>query len=144
MSVRRFAPWPDFAGNVVHEGDVIRHPSGQSGLVVFLPDVFGLKPTGWRVDYGDGSSFASLQLQIGDKGQAVVVNNYKLPVAEYKINTDEKLAVDLMVYWQPIATCPRNAKVQLLGKGGVPAYGTYSGSDPFWTMWCPLPRIPKP
>ena len=66
------------------------------------------------------------------------------PVAEYKINSEEGLVVDLMVFWQPIATCPLNAKVQLLGKGGVPVYGNYDGHDPFWVGWCPLPRILKP
>ena len=66
------APWPDFAGRDVHEGDTIRHPSGETGKVVFLagerdPD------DQWRVDYG-GPTLSRLCLQVGDKGQAVVVD----------------------------------------------------------------------
>lgn len=64
-------PWRDFAGNEIYAGDVICHPGGERGRVVFLadkPDVHAQ----WRVDYGDGSPLASLGLQIGDKGQAVV------------------------------------------------------------------------
>ena len=61
----------------------------------------------------------------------------------HTINTDEKIAVDNDVYWQPINTCPLNVKVQLLSAGGVANYGTYNGKDAFWVRWCPLPRIPK-
>jgi hypothetical protein len=58
------------------------------------------------------------------------------------INADKKVAVSTDVYWQPIATCPRGVKVQLLGAGGVATYGTYYG-DKFWSHWCPLPKKPK-
>lgn len=42
-------------------------------------------------------------------------------------------------YWQPMATCPRSAKVQLLGRGGVATYGQFH-SDPYWVGWALLPR----
>lgn len=60
----------------------------------------------------------------------------------HTINADKTVAVSTEVYWQPIETCPRGVKVQLLGKGCVATYGTYYG-DPFWVYWCPLPKRPK-
>jgi len=63
------APWPDFAGNTICEGDVILHPSGERGLVVLLDT--GEPSDRWRVDYGSGD-LSRLCLQIGEKGQAVV------------------------------------------------------------------------
>ena len=52
-------------------------------------------------------------------------------------------AVDHNYFWQPIATCPRGAKVQLLGQGGVAMYGQYHGKDTFYTHWAPLPKLKK-
>jgi hypothetical protein len=65
---RLVAPWDDFAGGIIHEGDVIVHPSGECGRVVI--DKHEDRDR-WKVDYGDGL-LSSLALQIGDKGQAVV------------------------------------------------------------------------
>ena len=52
-------------------------------------------------------------------------------------------AVDHNYFWQPIETCPRGAKVQLLGKGGVAMYGQYHGKDTFYTHWAPLPKLKR-
>ena len=52
-------------------------------------------------------------------------------------------AVDHNYFWQPIHTCPRGAKVQLLGQGGVAMYGQYHGKDTFYTHWAPLPKLKK-
>ena len=60
-----------------------------------------------------------------------------------ELNSDRTVAVDRGYEWQPIDTCPRSVKVQLLGKGGVAIYGTYDGEDPFWIGWAPLPCRPK-
>lgn len=51
-------------------------------------------------------------------------------------------AVDHAYFWQPMATCPKNAKVQLLGSGGVAVYGKWNGADTFWVGWCPMPKRP--
>lgn len=67
----RKAPWTDFDGNLIYEGDTIVHPSGDRGVVTFLPDHDNAADQ-WRVDYGDGAR-SRLMLQIGDKGQAVVL-----------------------------------------------------------------------
>lgn len=65
------APWTDFRGNDLFEGDTIQHPSGQKGVVIFKKDREDAHDQ-WLVDYGCG--FASrLCLQIGDKGQACKV-----------------------------------------------------------------------
>jgi hypothetical protein len=36
--------------------------------------------------------------------------------------------------------CPTGTKVQLLGQGGLPQYGTWDGKNTFWTAWAPLPK----
>jgi len=65
------APWDDFAENPIYEGDTIRHPDGDTGVVVKI-EATSLSDA-WRVHYGD-SYLSRLGLQIGEKGQAVVVN----------------------------------------------------------------------
>lgn len=64
-----------------------------------------------------------------------------------ELNRDRTVAVDRAYYWQPIATCPRGVKVQLLGAGGVAVYGTYNpprpSEKPWWTHWAPLPVLRK-
>lgn len=74
-------PWRDFAGHEIYEGDVIAHPSGERGKVVFLPQMTDPHAR-WRVDYGDGTVLSSLGLQLGDKGQAVVVERATHPTPE--------------------------------------------------------------
>jgi len=69
-SGERIAPWPNFAGNVIHEGDLLRHPSGEQGCVVFLADEREASDQ-WRVEYDELKYLSRLCLQIGDKGQAV-------------------------------------------------------------------------
>lgn len=66
----RTAPWPDYEGHEIHEGDKIKHPSGETGVVMFLADEVD-PPDQWRVDYGD-AWLSRLCLQIGDNGQAIV------------------------------------------------------------------------
>jgi hypothetical protein len=61
----------------------------------------------------------------------------------YRLDKSGKVAVDHDYFWQPIATCPRGAKVQLLGAGGVAMYGSYSGKEKFYTHWAPLPKLKK-
>ena len=56
------------------------------------------------------------------------------------INAANTVAVATDVYWQPIESCPRGVKVQLLNDAaGVAVYGTYSG-EAFWDFWSPLPK----
>lgn len=69
----RLAPWKDFAGNDICEGDIITHPSGESGKVVFVPD--GEVPEDqWMVAYVGSKYLSRLCLQIGDRGQAVIAS----------------------------------------------------------------------
>lgn len=65
------APWPDYNGLDIFEGDTIEHPSGERGKVLFLPEEDGVCEQ-WRVDY-EQHGMSRLCLQIGDKGQAIVV-----------------------------------------------------------------------
>lgn len=58
----------------------------------------------------------------------------------FKLNGDQTAAVATEVFLETDMTkCPRGAKVQLEGRGGVLVYSNYDG-DPFWVAWAPLPR----
>lgn len=60
------------------------------------------------------------------------------------LRVNREVAVDHAYYWQPMNTCPRGVKVQLLNPGGVAVYGTYNGRpDAGWIGWCPLPKRKK-
>lgn len=60
-----------------------------------------------------------------------------------RLNSDQTVAVSTDYYWtEDMSSCPRNAKVQLLGQGGVAVYGEYHG-EPFWVSWAPCPRVKK-
>lgn len=62
-----------------------------------------------------------------------------------KVDNTGKAVVDADYFWQPITTCPRALKVQLLSKYGVAVYGIYNGTiaDAFYTHWAPMPKKPK-
>ena len=60
------------------------------------------------------------------------------------LDSSAKVSVDKSYHWQPMETCPRGVKLQLLGAGGVAIYSSYDGKDTFWQGWAPLPtRKPK-
>jgi len=67
------APWPDFSGEPVHEGDTIEHPDGSRGVVIRMSGRFLNEGERWKVRYYDDRKLSSLGLQINGKGQAVVV-----------------------------------------------------------------------
>lgn len=74
---KRKAPWKDFKGNDIYEGDLIKHPNGMVGGYVFFIPYFNSPHDQWRVAYDElgcnRGDIGRLSLQIGDKGQAVVV-----------------------------------------------------------------------
>ena len=60
------------------------------------------------------------------------------------IDSTRTAAVDNRYHWQPMSTCPRGTKVQLLTRYGCAIYGAWTGKDPFYEGWAPLPtRAPK-
>lgn len=69
----KLAPWTDFSDLDIYEGDVIRHPSGEIGRVVYDASQTDVLDQ-WRVEYIDGA-LGSLCDQIGIKGQAEVVRS---------------------------------------------------------------------
>ena len=71
------------------------------------------------------------------------VNGTGIPEPVYRLDKSGTAAVDHNYFWQPIVTCPRGAKVQLLGKGGVAMYGSYHGKETFYTHWAPLPKLKR-
>lgn len=63
--------------------------------------------------------------------------------ASHKLNADHTVAVATDVFWnEDMEQAPRGVKLQLLGAGGVAAYGPYHG-DAFWQAWAPLPKRRK-
>lgn len=58
----------------------------------------------------------------------------------HRLNTEKTVAVSTSYYWEPMESCPRGVKVQLLGIGGVAVYGMYDGRNRFWEAWAPLPK----
>lgn len=64
----QFTGFMDSDGKEVYDGDIIKHPKGDIGYVF-------MSETGqWKVRYEDYIDYA-LFLQIGDKGQGIVVGN---------------------------------------------------------------------
>jgi hypothetical protein len=71
-TTRRKAPWPDFAGNDLYEGDIIIHPSGEQGVIRYVPTINKTVTDDWLVEYrGSSVRCSRLVLQVGSKGQAV-------------------------------------------------------------------------
>lgn len=62
------------------------------------------------------------------------------PTPGHTVNAAGTVAVSTTQYWEPMATCPRGVKVQLLGEGGVAVYGLWDGRNKFWEAWAPMPR----
>ena len=58
----------------------------------------------------------------------------------HRLNSTKTVAVSTTQFWEPMDTCPRGVKVQLLGAGGVAVYGLYDGRTEFWEAWAPLPK----
>lgn len=79
---RQVCEWPDFLGQPIHHGDRLRHPGGETFIAVYTspgPAVDGYNQScrPWRALYdGDVRVTSDLGLQIGDKGQAVVIESY--------------------------------------------------------------------
>lgn len=63
------APYKDFIGKEIAEGDIIVHPSGEQGVVLLRLNREDDQDR-WIVDYGDGVE-SRLCLQVGDRGRAV-------------------------------------------------------------------------
>ncbi|ELY7248313.1 hypothetical protein PL734_002863 [Acinetobacter baumannii] len=70
--IRKKAPYKDYHNGEIFEGDLIQHPSGEKGVVVFEKRTES-DSDNWLIQYEDGIK-SRLCLQVCDKGQAVVVN----------------------------------------------------------------------
>lgn len=68
---RHTAPWPDFGGGPIMEGDRMVLPSGECGIVVLRPDAQD-DAERWRVDFGHGA--ISLLQAVSATGRAVVID----------------------------------------------------------------------
>lgn len=71
MSNKKKSPYNDYLNCQIFEGDIIQHPSGEKGTVVFEQRSES-DSDNWLVQYEDGIK-SRLCLQVGDKGQAYVV-----------------------------------------------------------------------
>ena len=70
--MRQLAPWLDYKGHSVYEGDRIVEHSGDSGIVVFRAGRPSVEEC-WRVDYGYGN-VRSLRAELGEAGKAIVID----------------------------------------------------------------------
>ena len=52
------------------------------------------------------------------------------------------VAVDQHYHWQPMETCPKRVKVQLLTQNGVAVYGSVDVDMTIYAGWAPLPKKP--
>ena len=74
VSEPALAPWPDFAGQPIKHGARLRHPADGTEFVAVRLKGFADEGDAWRCIYDhDPQSVSRLCLQIGDKGQAVVI-----------------------------------------------------------------------
>ena len=55
------------------------------------------------------------------------------------LDSTHAAAVDHGYHWQPMTTCPKGSKVQLLTRYGCAIYGTWTGKDTIYEGWAPLP-----
>jgi hypothetical protein len=62
---------------------------------------------------------------------------------QVKTSSDRTAAVDIDYEFQPMASCPRGVKVQLLTKHGVAVYGSVGSSRDGFVGWAPCPKVPK-
>ncbi len=85
------APWSDWKGDPLYEGDVIKHPEGDNeiGIIIYLRDkdiAYDDDLMRWKVKYRGSPVLSSLSLQIGDKGRAVKVKCSELIIKEMIID----------------------------------------------------------
>ena len=73
VTKKRKAPYLDFSGKPIYEGDTIMHPDLTTGKVYYNERVTPDSYRWWRVWYTDGNDLC-LGLQVGDKGMAIVVD----------------------------------------------------------------------
>lgn len=69
LFLNKASPWLDYENNELFEGDKIRHPDGDIGVIEFHSK-FKDPADQWWVNYGNGP-LSRLCMQIGDKGRAV-------------------------------------------------------------------------
>lgn len=64
--------------------------------------------------------------------------------ANARLDSTRQAAVDHGYHWQPMDTCPRGSKVQLLTQHGCAIYGQWGVSKTDYQGWAPLPtRAPE-
>jgi len=60
-----------------------------------------------------------------------------------KLNADQTVVVSTEVYCQPMDTCPRGKRVQVLGPGDCATETIWDGKDDQWQGWAEFPRKVK-
>jgi len=95
---RNKAPWPDFSGKPIYEGDTILHPSLKRGVVTYSPER-SPRYDQWHVDYGN--DIFPLKEQVNESHQGIVVSEEK------DVSPQEEAPPE--VKWHPlkvVAVCP--------------------------------------
>lgn len=102
------------------------------------------KPVVWRyLSTRPGDSRPVYQYNDFGQGEPLYLHPPTAAEPQLQVDSTGAAMVDTAYYWQPIETCPRGVKVQLLGRGNVAVYGVWNGKDDFWTHWAALPKLRK-
>ena len=71
---RKTCPFADYNGEPIREGDIIQHPRCETlAVVIYLADE-DLDTDKWRAVYPHDGAITRLSLQVGPRGQAVVIS----------------------------------------------------------------------
>lgn len=102
MSNKKKSPYRDYYNHEIFEGDLIQHPSGEKGIVIFEERTES-DSDNWLIKYEDGIK-SRLCLQVGDKGQAYAVEHEDIVIRfggrdEVKEATRTK-AIDDVYCWE--------------------------------------------
>jgi len=62
------------------------------------------------------------------------------PESSPSLSNSQPVKVDPSYKWQPIESCPKGVKVQLLTKGGVAVHGHWTGNKEHYIGWTPVPK----
>ncbi len=132
---------PDGTINIVDPADKGNEVIRDSHVQAIPEPPVGLFHTAWgmakeRPDY-DKKAFGYVQSLMDEARHATAEPGQGIQI------TSSNVAVDRGYLWNyDMGACP-DAKVQLLGAGGIPQYGYKSQGVGFWKAWAPLPSNPK-
>ena len=104
----------------------------------------GLRKYGVTTERSDTSLVEWVQHAIEEACDlAVYLQRIKSDLERTEVHISHSgVAVDKHYHWQPMETCPKRVKVQLLTQNGVAVYGSVDVDMTIYAGWAPLPKKP--